>query len=496
MNNSEFVFWIVSGVVALGIGVLIWFYFRVKAVLLDKQQKSLEIEANLRHLHGQREELARERQRIRHERDHLHQTVRKLFPSKVAQAILGNKGIAPQKMDSASVMVAQIPGIYPLAESMDPREFLRILDHYYTQFDAINERLGVYRLKTSGEKYVSISGMEMQKTHAVDTVLAALKYQSYARGSHWIGNSKSPIQFAVSVSVYTGPCVSGMVGNKNYAFDVWGEAVHKVNWIHNQLQQPGIFIGEPTRQLIAPFFRFKPRLLPGGERVFEVLEIRPGLSRDSKGTEPNAMFWEHVCFYLDFGICFRDFEQEALNYLTKNLPDNLYYHSVQHAITVDKAVEKIALAENIRGEALFCLKAAALLHDSGFVKSYEDNEAYGVEIAAEILPKHGFNEQQIALVSRLILATDVRKKPTSKLEQIIQDADLLYLGQDKFETISDALKDELMERRYIVSDGEWDELQMKFLSAHNYHTSSAQHIAENNKIRRLSEIKTRVSEQQ
>ena len=64
-------------------------------------------------------------------------------------------------------------------------------------------------------------------------------------------------------------------------------------------------------------------------------------------------------------------------------------------------------------------------------------------------------------------------KPTNKLEEIICDADLDYLGRDDFHEIADRLRRELREHGKIDSDRKWDELQVNFLSNHRYFTKTA-----------------------
>ena len=63
--------------------------------------------------------------------------------------------------------------------------------------------------------------------------------------------------------------------------------------------------------------------------------------------------------------------------------------------------------------------------------------------------------------------------PINKLQEIICDADLDYLGRDDFEEIADKLRLELREMGKINSDRMWDEIQVKFLRQHQYFTRTA-----------------------
>jgi hypothetical protein len=97
-------------------------------------------------------------------------------------------------------------------------------------------------------------------------------------------------------------------------------------------------------------------------------------------------------------------------------------------------------------------------------------------------------------VKELIYATIIPHNPKNKLEEIICDADLDYLGRDDFHDIADSLRRELRESGKINSDRLWDEIQVKFLTAHKYFTESAKRLREAKKQKHLEEIKQRLAE--
>ena len=80
----------------------------------------------------------------------------------------------------------------------------------------------------------------------------------------------------------------------------------------------------------------------------------------------------------------------------------------------------------------FILKTAVLFHDMGYINQYENNETIGVEYARKFLPEYGYFKIQIEKISKLILVTKVPQTPKNKLEKIICDADLDYLGREDF----------------------------------------------------------------
>ena len=92
----------------------------------------------------------------------------------------------------------------------------------------------------------------------------------------------------------------------------------------------------------------------------------------------------------------------------------------------------------------------------------------------------------------MIYATIIPHNPKNKLEKIICDADLDYLGRDDFFDIADSLRRELRDHGKIKSDRLWDEIQVKFLTQHQYFTKSAKKMRDAKKAEHLQVIKDRL----
>ncbi|MDG2441377.1 MAG: hypothetical protein P8M19_06895, partial [Crocinitomicaceae bacterium] len=96
-------------------------------------------------------------------------------------------------------------------------------------------------------------------------------------------------------------------------------------------------------------------------------------------------------------------------------------------------------------------------------------------------------------IKDLIYVTEIPHKPKTRLEEIICDADLDYLGRDDFDEIATRLRDELKEHGKIESDKQWDEIQVKFLTAHRYFTKTAIKTRKKKKQQNLQAVKDRLA---
>lgn len=177
--------------------------------------------------------------------------------------------------------------------------------------------------------------------------------------------------------------------------------------------------------------------------------------------------------------------------LEKELPEYLHYHNAQHTKDVLDATERIATAEGVSGEELTIVKTAALFHDSGFLETYSDHEEISCEMAKKWLPQFGYNKEEIERICHLIYATKIPQNPENKLAQILCDADLYYLGTNKYFVNSDKLYKELHEAGFVKNREDWRNEEIKFVEGHHYFTKTAQKKLNGGLKETLSQLRLR-----
>ncbi|HDR68450.1 MAG TPA: HD domain-containing protein, partial [Bacteroidaceae bacterium] len=188
-------------------------------------------------------------------------------------------------------------------------------------------------------------------------------------------------------------------------------------------------------------------------------------------------------------------QEIILDKLEKELPDYLYYHNVKHTVDVVTEVELIGWAEGLDDEEILLLKTAALFHDAGHTIEYDNHEYHGTVLAREFLPSYGYTPGQIEKICEIIMATQLPPKPRNIYQKIICDADLDYLGRSDMIPVSNTLFRELKEQDKIGSFNDWNRLQVKFITGHQYFTDTAQALREVNKQKQIERIKKLITEE-
>ncbi len=167
---------------------------------------------------------------------------------------------------------------------------------------------------------------------------------------------------------------------------------------------------------------------------------------------------------------FEKIYKKVMSRLEKSLPSWLHYHSPGHTrYVLDKTIF-LAEKEGVSGKDLLLLKIAAVYHDIGFLIGPKDHEKTGCRIAAEDLQKYDLTEEDIEKICGMIMATRIPQKPHTRLEKILADADLEYLGTDKFEEFGNDLFQERSHLDPGLTLEDWNKVQVEFLSRHHYHT--------------------------
>lgn len=185
--------------------------------------------------------------------------------------------------------------------------------------------------------------------------------------------------------------------------------------------------------------------------------------------------------------------KHILNRLDNELPQHLSYHGQHHTLDVLETVERIGQYEGVSEHDLSLLYVAAAFHDSGFIYDHKNHEETGCEIVRETLPSFGFEEEAIAQVCQMILATKVPQKPTGELSDILCDADLDYLGRDDFKLIGKTLFEELRTLQIVEQEETWNRIQVGFLREHHYHTSYGKTYRQPKKEEHLKELEALVA---
>jgi class 3 adenylate cyclase len=395
----------------------------------------------------------------------------------------------------ATVLFADIHGFSRFVEGMNSSSVMDELDEINVEFEAIVNRFKIERIKTIGDTYMCAGGIPVKNiTNPVDVVIAAIEMRSFLEKFEMRKRGPNNRIWELKIGIHTGPVTATISGRKKINYDIKGDTVNTASRVESVSDGGMLLISVMTYELVKEFFDCEyfgklPVKYKDDLEMYKVKGLKPEFSINEEAVIPNELF------RIKFGLIqFTDIQEIILDKLEMDLPGHLFYHNVKHTVDVVTEVELIGWAEGCSDEEILLLKTAALFHDAGHITAYDNHEYYSTQIAREILPAYNYTSDQIERICSIIMATRLPPKPTNLLENIICDSDLDYLGRSDFIPVSNTLYEELSAQNKIGSLNDWNKIQVKFISGHQYFTKTARRLREVNKQLQIQRIQSIITD--
>lgn len=385
----------------------------------------------------------------------------------------------------ASMIYVSVLGFEKLSKVPDAQSQIDDLDEMYILISDIAAKYNLCKIPTIGDNMLLAGGvLKPSKTSPIDAVCAACEIM------YEVGKLKetSDSIWDLSIGIHTGPALGRFAGKRQIPYTLSGNNALIASRLGSAAEAGHTIISMMTYELVKEFFDMqKIGIMPVKYNGVMDTYLLNGIEKSLKvGDSPIELGPKFKLIYRR--MQFLDIQEEVLDMLETKLPKNLYYHNVKHTIDVTTEVELIGWAEGLSEEDVQLLKVAGLFHDTGHIMKYSGHEECSCEIAADMLPKFNYTPEEIEKIRRIIMATKLPHVPADKLEAVIQDSDLDYLGRSDFIPVSNLLYQELKERNMIGTIDEWNKMQLAFIGKHQYFTQTATSLREVNKQNQIERI--------
>jgi class 3 adenylate cyclase len=366
-------------------------------------------------------------------------------------------------------------------------EYIDKFDGFVFRFNEIAQKYDLVKLHSLGDHFVCAGGIpEKNSINPITVTLAAIEILEIIEADNLTDENAV---WSLHIGIHTG-AVTAFVGEQTgISYELKGDTINETSRIVSVGKKNKVIISASTYDLVkelfdCTYFNTLSTKYRNKQHLYNVTGLKKEFADDEKRHTPNNTFRIQLML-----IQFGDLQEMILNRLEKELPEHLYYHNVKHTVDVVTQSELIGWAEGLDDHQLMLLKTAALFHDTGHIISYQDHEDHSTEIAREILPKYSYLPEEIEVICRLIMATKLPPKPADLLESIICDSDLDYLGRTDFVPVSNSLFAELKVMNDALTLDEWNKMQVKFISSHQYFTKTGRKLRNVNKQVQIERIK-------
>ena len=145
-----------------------------------------------------------------------------------------------------SVVFADAVGSTEQAARSSPEEFADALDELFRRFDQIADRHGLEKIKTIGDAYMAVAGRAGAhgrsrrgggRDGARDPRRGGARFGGRPATRSWCGSG-----------VATGPAVAGIIGNRKFAYDLWGDTVNLASRLQESAEPGQVLVSESTAE--------------------------------------------------------------------------------------------------------------------------------------------------------------------------------------------------------------------------------------------------------
>jgi ligand-binding sensor domain-containing protein/class 3 adenylate cyclase len=215
--------------------------------LLDEQSRETELANST---------LQEKNLEIEEERKKADALLLNVLPPIIAERLKAGENTIAERFDRVSVLFADIVGFTELAAERSPEAVVDILNTIFSAFDIFSERYNLEKIKTIGDAYMIVGGVPIPNPHCAEAVadmalemLQTLEILRYTM--------KANVQ--VRIGMNTGPVVAGIIGQKKFTYDLWGDTVNTASRMESHGEAGKIHCTETVYELLKNDFVFEER---------------------------------------------------------------------------------------------------------------------------------------------------------------------------------------------------------------------------------------------
>lgn len=146
-----------------------------------------------------------------------------ILPESIATQLRQSGRTIARQFDDVTVLFADIVGFTEFAASLSPIEVVEFLNQIFSHFDQLTEKYALEKIKTIGDSYMVVGGLpEPRADHAEAIANMALDMQQAITQL----NQQTGQAFKLRIGINSGAVVAGVIGQKKFIYDLWGDTVN------------------------------------------------------------------------------------------------------------------------------------------------------------------------------------------------------------------------------------------------------------------------------
>ena len=172
------------------------------------------------------------------------------LPVDVADELKAHHRVVARRYPCMAILFADIVGFTQFAAERVPDQVLAVLEELFSEIDALVDFHGVEKIKTIGDAYMAVSNTDV-------AALAGLALSMQAMMQRYQASQGFP--FTLRIGMHCGPTIAGVIGQKRFGYDVWGDAVNLASRMESTGKPGAIQTSDAVFSALRDSFVFEER---------------------------------------------------------------------------------------------------------------------------------------------------------------------------------------------------------------------------------------------
>lgn len=204
-------------------------------------------------LHDREREMLEEIRKAKEQNENL---LLSILPKPVVDRIHGGAAMVADDISEATILFADLVEFTPYAQNRPPAEVVSMLNRVFSMFDRLAAKFGAEKIKTIGDAYMVAVGIpEPVEDHA--GICARLALAMLQALEELKAETQVPIR--LRIGLHSGPAIAGVIGEKKFAYDIWGATVNIASRMESHGTPGCIHVSKVTADRLGNRFDLAPR---------------------------------------------------------------------------------------------------------------------------------------------------------------------------------------------------------------------------------------------
>jgi class 3 adenylate cyclase len=177
-----------------------------------------------------------------------------VLPQRIVDRLEAGETLIADRHEEVCVLFSDVVGFTEISALLEPAALVAEMNELWSAFDAICERTGVEKIKTIGDAYLAIGGLDGGTDHAAAIAETALQMIEQVESMPGLGGA-----WRVRIGIHSGPAVAGVIGTRKFAYDVWGDTVNVAARLEGASEPNRIHVSGVLAAQLEDRYRLTPR---------------------------------------------------------------------------------------------------------------------------------------------------------------------------------------------------------------------------------------------